>query len=135
MHRLTLPFSIVFHFLCCLTTALFIVFHCFTLPPCSIPSYTASVIVLYSTSISVRLLFSTVYKPRYLGLYQHSGLFVNLSPCSYLIWSLCSLHPSTRLCRSHLPLLSAPKCLPSRHFPCVQALYCVRIYKIDSLWT
>ena len=76
MHCLTLPLSIVFHFLRCLVTASFIVLHCFALPPCSIPSYTASVIVLYSTSIFVHLLFSAVYKPRYLGLYQHSDLFV-----------------------------------------------------------
>jgi hypothetical protein len=85
VHCLTLPFSTAFHFLRCLTTASCIVLHCFALPSCSIPSYTASVIVLYSTSISSRLLFSMVYKPRYLGLYRHSDLFVNLSPCSYLL--------------------------------------------------
>jgi hypothetical protein len=49
-------FSIVLHFLRCLTTASFIVLHCFALPPCSIPTYTASVIVLYSTSTSISLI-------------------------------------------------------------------------------
>jgi hypothetical protein len=75
-------FPIVSPFLRCLVTASFIVLHCFALLPCSIPSYTASVIVLHSTSISVHLLFSMVYKPRYLGLYPHSDLFVNPLPCS-----------------------------------------------------
>jgi hypothetical protein len=40
----------------CLTTASFIVLHCFALPLCSIPIYTASVIVLYSTSTSISLI-------------------------------------------------------------------------------
>jgi hypothetical protein len=107
-HCLTLPFSIVFHFLHCLTTASFIVLHCFVLPPCSIPSYTASVIVLHSTSISVHLLFSMVYKPRYLGLYPHSDLFVNPLPCS-LSDLIALLAPSLR---SPLPLSSASVICP-----------------------
>ena len=81
--------------------------------PCSIPSYTALAIVLYSTSISDRLLFPIVYKLRYLVLYLHSDLsvqFIDLLASALL--ALLALHLRSSLC-SYLPPLSAPKCLPS----------------------